>query len=749
VPPRKDNVEMICSIGEIAGLFERSSSLQNFLQTAVSIIAYHMRAAVCSVYLLEDETQTLVLTANQGLSADSVGRVRLKLGEGLVGTALKELRPIREAMASRNPLFKFVPGIHEERYQAFLAVPIIRGTARVGVIAVQDPVIDYFDDNDTRALQAIASQLATVIENAKLLMSLHERETPAQPVALDELRFQRGIAVSGGIATGTALRMGNLEAAWLMDGFDGHMLTAEDLRRALRDSEHQLEELQRTMDEGLADVASLIFSAHLLIIKDEQFAGRMLSLVDEGTPAMEAVSRVAGDYTRIFQKSANPRVREKVQDVQDLAQRILHNLHRQPESAVDYRGQVVVASDMLPSDMIKLAVEKVEGLLLVGGGVTSHVSILARSLQIPVVVVERREFLTLPAGSTLLLDGDQGTVYVNPDPDVLKKYEDLREARVQLVGLKAPASPEAVSRDGQAVQVYANVNLLSEAQTAHDMNAGGVGLYRTEFPFIVRNDFPSEEEQYLIYRRLLDLLPEKPITFRTLDVGGDKVLSYFPTAVGSNPFLGLRAIRFLLRNRDIFAQQLRALLRAGAGRPLRIMFPMISSVDDFLEAREVVTACLVELQREKIPHQARPQLGVMVEMPSAVEVVDELAAEADFLSIGSNDLVQYILAVDRTNENISDLYVPHHPAVLRSLNRIVQAAGRHGKPLSLCGEIASDERLLPFLLGIGLRTVSVEVRQIPRVHELVAGLDLGREKTRASRVLKMGRIRDVEAALAR
>jgi phosphotransferase system enzyme I (PtsP) len=749
VPARKDNVELICSIGELAGLFEKSTSLQNFLQTAVSIVAYHMRAAVCSVYLLEDETNDLVMRANQGLNAHSVGRVRLKLGEGLTGTAVKELRPIREGQASRNPLYKFIPGIFEERYQAFLAVPIVRGTTRVGALVVQDPVIDYFDDNDTRALQAIASQLASVIENAKLLMSLRRQEMePAPPVAADQ-QFVRGLPGAAGSAYGLALSPGLFDPAWLDDRADGQPFTADDFRHALRDTERQLEDLQSHLEERLADVASLIFSAHLLILKDEQFSGEMLRLIELGQPVGRAIGKVVDDYTRLFSRSSNPRLREKVQDVQDLARRLLRNLHRPAESASDYQGCVVVTADLMPSDMIKLAAERAEGLLLVGGGVTAHVSILARSLRIPVVVVEERGFLKLPPGTRVLLDGDQGTVYLNPGPELRAKYDELRAARQTVQAVAPRERPEAVSRDGQIVHVLANVNLLSEAKVARELNAGGIGLYRSEFPFIVRNDFPSEEEQYRVYRKLLEDMGGRPVVFRTLDVGGDKVLSYFRTVDEANPFLGLRALRFSLRNRDIFTQQLRALLRAGHDADLRIMFPMVSSVDDLLEARAVVESCIKDLAAERLPHHRNPQLGVMMELPSAVEIADELAAESDFLSIGSNDLVQYILAVDRTNEHIADLYMPHHPAVLRALKRIVDAAVRHGTPVSLCGAIAADRLLLPFLLGIGLRTVSVEVSQIPQVHDWVAQLDLREEGRRSARVLRLGRIKEVEQALAR
>jgi phosphotransferase system enzyme I (PtsP) len=276
----------------------------------------------------------------------------------------------------------------------------------------------------------------------------------------------------------------------------------------------------------------------------------------------------------------------------------------------------------------------------------------------------------------------------------------------------------------------------------------GIGLYRSEFPFIVRSGFPSEEEQFRIYSRIIESMPGKPIIFRTLDVGGDKVLSYFPTAREANPFLGLRALRFSLRNKSIFSQQLRALLRAGVNTELNIMFPLVSSVDDFIEARTVITQCVEALRSENAAHNPYPRVGAMIELPSAVEVVDELAAVCDFLSIGSNDLVQYMLAVDRTNEHLSDLYLSHHPAVLRALKRIADAALKHQKPLSFCGEMVCDPQMLPFLVGIGIRTFSVEVRQIPAVYTHLSRIDSSYAAAAAKHLLTLGRIRDIETALA-
>ncbi|MCS6770772.1 MAG: phosphoenolpyruvate--protein phosphotransferase [Kiritimatiellae bacterium] len=755
---RKDNVELICNIAELAGLFQKSSGLSDFLQTVVSVVAYHMRAAVCSIYLYDDQSRELVLTATQGLNPESIGKVRLKLGEGLTGLALKELRPIREGRGSRNPNFKFIPGIREEQYQAFLAVPILRGLERVGVLVLQDPVENYFDENDTKALQAIAAQLAATIENAKLLITLHqmqERQAAGQAetrqTALPSelgMKFIRGVPASAGIAVGRALPIGMSEDHFVVKPEAGMpSWTLDDFRRALAKTEDQIEQLQLSVEEKLTDVASMIFSAHLLILKDDKFSGAMESLIRQGVPVADAVARVVQEYVHLFGNSNNPRLREKVQDVRDIGRRLLNNLRSGEESQSDYAGRVIVASELMPSDILKLSAQRVEGLALVAGGLTSHVAILARSLQLPMVIVEDRSLLHVDEDTVIAIDGEQGNLYINPTPDVLRNFEELRRTRQVMETHLQNVADETYTRDGQRVHVLCNINMLSEVPAALRLKAEGVGLYRSEFPFIVRNDFPSEEEQYRVYRKLIDGMGDRPVIFRTLDIGGDKMLSYFPIVNESNPFLGLRAIRFSLRHRHIFEQQLRALLRAGHQTKLHIMFPLVASVEDFTEARDIVHACMQSLEQEGIPYNRAPKLGAMIELPSAVEIVEELAAEADFLSIGGNDLVQYMLAVDRTNEAISDLYVAHHPAVLRALHRVAQAAHRHGRPVSFCGEMAADPKMIPFLVGIGIRVLSVEARQIPRVQQIVRSLDAAQAAEKARRILQMGRIRDVARAL--
>jgi phosphotransferase system enzyme I (PtsP) len=743
---KKDAVDLICSVAELTSLFESKAGLGGFLQKVVSLVAYHMKAAVCSVYLYDENTQDLVLTANQGLNPDCVGTLRLKLGEGITGRALLELRAIREGHGSRNPFFKFIPTLHEEAYEAFLAVPILHGNRKVGVLVVQDPQPDYFEDNDVKALRAIAMQLASTIESAKLLMSLHA-ETPAAPAresALSLNRFIRGNSACEGIAMGLALSLSDGAVA----GTDEDASTLDDFTRALRLTEEQLADLQRRLGEHMADVASLIFDAHVLMLKDDLFSGDMRRRIQQGQPAAAAIRAVSDHYVRLFARSGNEALREKVHDVRDLTRRLLTNLRDAPDQSADYRGRIVVAGDLLPSDLLKLAAQQAEGVVLIGGGVTAHVSVLARSLRIPMVILKEPPLSDADQGADtlLILDADQGNLMVNPTEEVRRHYRALIDGR-RAAAQDADVLPATATGDGRRLKLMANINLLSELPVAQRMKAEGIGLYRSEFPFIVRNDIPSEEEQYRIYRKVLEAMPEQEVVLRTLDIGGDKMLSYYPASSENNPFLGLRAIRFSLRNRDMFSQQLRAMLRAGAGRPMSVMFPLISALDDFSQARDIVEACIEALREEALPCNAHPRLGAMIEVPSAVELAGDLAEEADFLCIGSNDLIQYTLAVDRTNETIADLYVPHHPAVLRSIKRVFDGAATHAKPVSLCGDMATDTHVLPVLIGIGIRNFSMEARQIPRVQAYVRGLRFDQARLLAEDVLRLGGTRAVDERL--
>jgi phosphotransferase system enzyme I (PtsP) len=742
----KANVNMICDVAELSSLFEKSSGLDDFLQAAVSTVAYHMQAAVCSIYIYDDAARMLRLRATQGLNADAIGKVELRLGQGIAGKALKELRSICVGRASDSSDFYSVAGIGEEKYQAFLAVPIRRQLKRVGVLTVQDPQPDYFDETDEQALRAIAGQLATVIENAGLLMALHHK-TVAKPAEDGPVsRLVKGRPGSSGVAQG--------RSSFVVSGHSGRFrkfdttpdnLTLADFERALRASEQQLSDLQREAAEDLSDVAQLIFNAHLLILADDEFSGSIRRKIQDGMHPADALVEVVNRYVDIFLASPNPRLQEKVHDLKDLGHRLMENLIGGDRAPGDYSGHIILADALLPSDVLKLSTEKAEG-FIVQGGITSHIAIICRSLQKPMVMVDAQQFELFTGSCDLLIDGSAGTVYIQPSKEVLTEYAK-HQRRADALEAAPPMKAESYTTDGTRIHLYANINLLSDLKLADKFCAEGVGLYRSEFPFIIRNDFPSEEEQFRVYSRIVESMGEREVTFRALDIGGDKLLSYQDEVEEANPFLGLRGIRFLLRNKEVFGEQIRAMLRAGVGGNTRIMFPLISSVDEFIEARELVKQCMGELDGRGEEYNRETRLGVMIELPSAVVLVEDLAHEVDFMSIGTNDLIQYMLAVDRTNEMVSKLYLSHHPAILRAIENVVSVARSHRKDVSICGDIARDAKMIPFLLGVGLRKISLSPRQMFEIQQTVESVSMESAVYAARQMLELSRISEVESFL--
>ena len=743
----KKDITMIFDIMEMSSLFEKSNSLDDFLQSAVSVVAYHMKAAVCSIYIYDEKSRVLTLRATQGLNEAAVGRVSLRIGQGLVGLSLRELRAVRSGHASANPRFYAVSGINEERYESFLAVPIRRGLTRVGVLVVQDGELNYFNEKDEDALRAIAAQLATVIENATLLQEMHRGDSAAadagKPVPVPKML--RGRPAAGGAARGRAtFIISGRGSVFHVPAAVPENQTVDDFDRALAATEAQLKGLQREATEELSDVAQLIFNAHLLILADDEFSGEIRRLIQHGVAPAVAIADVVNRYISIFSASSNQRLQEKVHDIQDLGHRLMENLTGGDRVRGDYSGRIIIADSLMPSDILKLATEKAEG-FIVQGGVTSHNAIISRSLQKPMVMIDPQQMDVFNEFHEILMDGNSGLIYINPEENVRKEYTEYSRTVAAMKDAET-VKTETFTADGAQVHLFANVNLLSDLKTAVAFKAEGIGLYRSEFPFIIRNAFPSEEEQFHVYRQLADEMNGREVTFRTLDIGGDKMLSYqqHSDEEEANPVLGLRAIRFSLMHKDIFSEQLRAMLRAAAGGNARIMFPLIASVDDFLEARAVVYDCMSQLEARGEPYSRDIKIGIMVELPSAVELIEDLAHEVDFVSIGTNDLIQYTLAVDRTNDLVSKMYLPYHPAILRSVERVTRIIKSHRKDVSICGDIAIDERMIPFLLGAGITKLSIPPRYMPAVQRAVEKVRIEKAVYTVHRMLSCSRIAEVE-----
>ncbi len=726
-----DGLALIDAVTDLAELLGRRSTIDDFLRDLVDTVANHLGAEVCSVYLYDVEQDLLVLRATRGLNPDLVGRVRLGPGEGLTGHAFLHNRPVLERNARDSRLNKTIPDLGEENYPSFLGVPIKRGKLGIGVLTLQYTDGSAVDEHALRTLRALASHLAATLESAAALYESHEAPVTVTAPLLD--RFESGLLHGTSASRGIAI--GFLE--YLDERADGTNLPVRrNLRDAIDRSSWQLLELQRQVDETLSDVAMMIFSSHLLMLRDESFVGRMIELADAGADPREAVHTVTGEFSRRFGAIQDPRFQEKVQDVQDLGHRIVRNLVDQEEDEGDYRGSVVATRDVFPSELVKLHLQNVEGLVFAGGGATGHVALLAQSLGLPTVAIADPRLFTIPAGTRLVVDAEDGKLAVDPAPEILDAYRERVRPRSTRDDTEpvTPVQTPLYTTDGTEVTLLANVNLVKDARAARAIGADGVGLYRSEIPFLIRNGFPTEEEQVTVYRRIIDTMEGLPVTFRAMDLGGDKLLG---SSIGreDNPFLGFRGVRFLLENREIFRDQLRAMLRAGSGADMSILFPMIATREEFLACREEVERSIRELEQQGYPEIRRPRLGVMVELPATVEIIEDLAPEAEFFSAGTNDLTMYMLAADRTNHRVANLYRAVHPGVLRTLNRLVRAARACDRPVSICGSDASDPTMVVFYLGIGVTRLSVDPGAIPDTASLIRSIDREEAGETARRML--------------
>ena len=566
------------------------------------------------------------------------------------------------------------------------------------------------------------------------------------------------------ILHGTSLSRGRAYGLALQFDEDAHVLEPEQLPNdesredalnrldtAFDRTRKQLNELMSHGSERFEDVIELVFRAHLLMLDDELFGGRIRDLARKGLTPERAVTDTIEDLAGSIANKDHALTAEKAEDVRDLGYRLLGNLAPDPPTRAFVAGKIVLLEHVFPSELLRLAIDGAAGLVLMEVAVTAHLSILSHSLGVPVLATSWGSVRNISDGTPLLLDGNTGRLEVLADADAVtlsssKPDEEIATDSVHGAGQPAGSQKTLGSPTAEgSVKVLASVNILADALAAID-SADGIGLYRSEFPFIIRKGLLDEETQYHIYRHIVSMFSGREVTLRTADIGGDKILE--DESAEANPFLGVRGIRFSLANRPMFRDQLRAMLRAGDGADLRIMLPMVSTVEEVLEARGELDRCLAELTAEETPHNTEPKLGAMIEIPSAAVGADEIAAETDFLSIGMNDLVMYMLAVDRTNARLTDHYRTHHPVIIRTVAAIADSATNAGIPFSVCGEAAADPLLLPFYVGLGADAVSVAPEQVGDVRRRIASLDIDSCRNLADHVRTVRTVQEMDVALS-
>lgn len=485
------------------------------------------------------------------------------------------------------------------------------------------------------------------------------------------------------------------------------------LTLAIADSKIDLQQLEAQTAKRIGTAEAEVFGAHLLVLQDPEYIGAIEALIHEGSGAAQAIESVQNQFMSLFLALDDEYMKERAADVQDVSQRLMRKVTGTTESLSDYNEPtILVAHDLAPSDTAKLNAEFTRGFITEKGGKTSHSAIFARSLQIPAIVGATGILSEVQSGDIAIMNGETGEIFINPTAEQLEHYEALREVQLEKhLGLQALLHEKTVTKDGHHVELAANIGSLNDAQKALEHGAEGVGLFRTEFLYLERDTAPTEQEQFEVYRDVLTVMGERPVVVRTLDIGGDKVIPYLNMPKEDNPFLGLRAIRLCFANEELFRTQLRALLRASRYGNLKIMFPMISSIDEIRQAKQ----WLAEEKEALIDQNVEVsdfEIGIMVEIPSAAILSPVFAKEVDFFSIGTNDLIQYTVAADRMNETISHLYEPFHPAIISLVKLVIDSAHAHGKWVGMCGEMAGDSAAIPLLVALGLDEFSMSAPSI-------------------------------------
>ena len=707
------------------------------MKTALAIIVTRvkqvMKTQVCSVYL-RDAKGDYVLMATDGLNVDAVGKVRLAAGEGLVGRVVVREEPINLEHAEAHPSYQYFPETGEERYSAFLGVPIIHHRKVLGVLVVQQVEQRRFDEGEEAFLVTMSAQLAAVIAHAEAtggVVPVGAKATQAKFI---------GVSGASGIAIGEAVVIA----------------PSADLRsvpyQACKDVEAEIAFFHRSLMAVREDIKSLgeklktrinreeqaLFDAYLAMLDDASLGSEVAGRIRKGANASYAWSEVILEHENIFNSMNDPYLRERATDLRDLGRRVLAYLQESNQKTRVYPDKSILIGEELTASMLgEIPKEKLAGLVSVQGSSNSHVAILARAMDIPTVMgAVDLPFIQID-GRPIIVDGYKGTVYCDPSAQLRKQYKAIfLEEQALVKGLEALKDLPCETKDRYRLPLHVNTGLMADVVRSLERGAEGVGLYRTEVPFLLRDRFPSEEEQRAIYREQLEAFAPHSVTMRTLDIGGDKALPYFPIEE-DNPFLGWRGIRVTLDHPEIFLAQIRAMIKASEGLDnLRILLPMITNMQEVEAARALIQRVHKELLEEGY-RVRKPQVGVMIEVPAAVYLAPELSRRVDFLSVGSNDLTQYLLAVDRNNAQVADLYQAFHPAVLRALQYIVYAAHDAGISVSICGELAGDPGAAILLMAMGYDVLSMSATNLPKVKSVIRGITFERAKGLLAEVMRM------------
>lgn len=714
------------------------------LNTLVDCVSAAIYADAVSVFLIDSKNRDYVLVATKGLNKEAESRVRISVDRGVIGLVGRREEPINLDDSSDHPDFYYNPLLKEEHLHAFLGVPIIQHRKLYGVVVAQQIAQRCFDDSEEAFLITLAAQLGGMIAHAEAtgeLALLTEQPSLERPKLEHSPISLKGIGGVSGVAIGTAVVIyppADIDAVPknFIEDVDQEV---EVFLQALNAARDNMQRLSRRMKSNIADEEHALFDVYLRIMDQDNLGAEVIQEIrNEHLGAQAALALVIKKHIHQFENMNDDYLRERASDFRDIGRRVLAELQSSQQEEIDYpRRTILVGEEISAATLAEVPEGQLAGIISTYGSNNSHMAILARSMCIPTVMSVRGLQLDQVSRRAVIVDGDNGEIFISPTKMLLAEYKQLMQKEDALnQSLVSLRDKPAETLDQQRISLQVNTGLAIDSGLSMSVGAEGVGLYRSEVPFMSRDRFPSEDEQYIIYRQTLKAFAPRPVTMRTLDIGGDKVLPYFPIEE-SNPYLGWRGIRVMLDHPDLFLLQIRAMLRANEElNNLRIMLPMITTLSEVDEAAYLINQAYEELLEEGCQIE-KPELGVMIEVPAAACQAKELAKRVNFLSVGTNDLTQYLLATDRNNTRVAYLYDSLHPAMLRTLIRIIEGGHAAGAQVSICGEMASDPLAVILLLAMGFDALSMHSASIPRIKWVIRSFTLTQARKILADVLEL------------
>ena len=737
---------MLDSLRRIVQEVNSAPDLDEALKLIVERVKSVIHTDVCSVYLVDASAREHVLMATNGLRRNAVGRVRLPYDTGLIGLVASRAEPVNVENAPDHPNFRFVAATGEAPFHGFLGVPILRRGDILGVLVVQQREQRKFTEDEESFLVTLAAQLAASISQAEIRQSLEQLDESvvSGTIFLDGVASARGLGIGEVVVIYPESELEQVPDKSIADP------EAEQARfqQAVVAEMAELRRLGERLGRVLSPGDRALFDAYALLLSSDSLVNGTCERIRQGNWAPGAVRATVIEYANVFEEMDDPYLQGRAADIRDLGRRLLKRLLEEQAADRHYPLRtVLVGEEISVSQFLEVEPERLAGLVSVRGTGASHVALLARGLGIPAVFGLNDPPLGKLNGREVVVDGYSARICIQPSPTLRQEYLQLAREEAELSqGLMELRDQPAQTPDGHRIGLYANSGLFADIAAARDSGAEGVGLYRSELHFFLRDRFPGEEEQTATYVRALQTMAPRPVVLRTLDVGGDKPLPYYPIRE-DNPYLGWRGIRISLDQRDIFKTQLRAMLRAGASCDnMSLMFPMITSVNELEESLVLLRQSHDELLEDGVPVRF-PRVGVMVEVPSAVYQIERLARQVDFISVGSNDLTQYLLAVDRNNDRVAKLYDCLHPAVLHAIQQVVEGAHRLDRQVSVCGEMAGDPAAAVLLLGMGVDSLSMSLGNLLKVKWVIRTITLADARQLLDEALEMDCARPIRQRL--